>query len=207
MLRGYRGRMAEPHRLDLSATAAAVASLIANVPGNALNVATPCPDYSLGDLIDHVGGLAIAFTAAARKESLGTGAQPGDAARLVDAWRTEIPARLHTLAEAWNVPDAWEGMTVAGGIDLPGRIAGVIAADELVLHGWDIARASDQAYDVAPEVLEACRRLLDASADGRRATGGNGAFGAPVAVAAGASALEAVVALSGRDPAWSATHP
>lgn len=199
--------MTEPDRLDLTATAAAVATLIANVPVGALDKPTPCPDYSLGDLIDHVGGLAIAFTAAARKEPIESGAKPGDATRLDDTWRTEIPDRLRALAEAWKAPDAWEGMTAAGGIDLPGRIAGVVAADELVLHGWDIARASDQSYDVAPEVLEACRRLLAASADERRATGGNGAFGAPVAVAAGAGPLETVVALSGRDPAWPATHP
>src|SRR6266568_4931159 len=66
---------------------------------------TPCPAYTLGDLIDHVGGLALAFTAAARK-------QPGDhveqtpsgrAANLESAWRARIPADLATLARARSV--------------------------------------------------------------------------------------------------------
>ena len=29
---------------------------------------TPCPAYTLGDLIEHVGGLALAFSAAADKD-------------------------------------------------------------------------------------------------------------------------------------------
>jgi hypothetical protein len=39
-------------------------------------------------------------------------------------------------------------MTKAGGLDLPGEMAGVIALDEIVVHGWDVARSSGQPYDV-----------------------------------------------------------
>ncbi len=39
-------------------------------------------------------------------------------------------------------------MTKAGGVDLPGEVAGLVALDELVVHGWDVARATGQAYDV-----------------------------------------------------------
>lgn len=35
-------------------------------------------------------------------------------------------------------------MTRAGGLDLPGRLAGVIALDEVIVHAWDIAAASRQ---------------------------------------------------------------
>lgn len=44
------------------------------------------------------------------------------------------------MAGAWKDPAAWTGMTRAGGVDLPGEIAAAVAADELVLHGWDLAR-------------------------------------------------------------------
>jgi hypothetical protein len=85
-----------------------------------------CNEYSLGDLIDHVGGLSQAFTAAARKER-GPGSSQGpsgDAVRLGQDWRTRIPEQLAALAEAWRDPSAWEGMTQAGGVDLPVRYAG-----------------------------------------------------------------------------------
>ena len=71
----------------------------------------------------------------------GPGGGSGDASRLVDDWRSRIPRDLAALAAAWRDPEAWTGMTRAGGIDLPGEIAGVVALDELVVHGWDVARA------------------------------------------------------------------
>ena len=49
-------------------------------------------------------------------------------------WRDLVPARLAELAEAWQQPDAWTGMTRAGGVDLPGEVAGLVA---LVPQGQD----------------------------------------------------------------------
>src|SRR5205085_1778758 len=132
--------------VDLEPAARRLAELIANLPDDRLGGPTPCPDYSLADLVEHVGGLSLAFAAAAAKE-LGpmTGpARAGDGSRLADDWRTRIPLQLAAMADAWREPAAWEGMTRAGGIDLPGGVAGVVALDELVVHGWDVARASGQ---------------------------------------------------------------
>ncbi len=127
--------------VDLTPAARRLSALVANVPDDALTGPTPCPDYSLGDLIDHIGGLALAFTAAARKEIGGDSAQgpSGDAARLGDDWHVRIPEQLAALAEAWRDPAAWTGMTQAGGVDLPGEIGGLVALDEIVIHGWDVA--------------------------------------------------------------------
>ena len=38
------------------------------------------------------------------------------------------------------------GMTRAGGVDLPGEVAGLVVLDELVVHGWDVASVSGQDY-------------------------------------------------------------
>lgn len=55
------------NRVDLEPAAARLAELVAGVPGELLQAPTPCPAYVVGDLVDHVGGLAIAFTDAAKK--------------------------------------------------------------------------------------------------------------------------------------------
>ena len=52
--------------------------------------------------------------------------------------------RLDQLAEAWADPAAWEGLTEAGGLTMPAEVAGTVALDEVVLHGWDLARATGQ---------------------------------------------------------------
>jgi uncharacterized protein (TIGR03086 family) len=189
---------------DLEPATRQMAALVQGVRDDMLGRPTPCPDYTLGDLLDHVGGLTVAFTAAARKH-VGEGAATsqgasGDASRLTGDWRARIATDLAALAEAWRDPAAWQGMTRAGGIDLPGDVAGVVAIDELVIHGWDVARSSGQPFGVDDELLGLTEQFVaQAAAD---PSGGEGLFGPPVAVAEDAPRLDRVVALSGRDPGW-----
>src|ERR671919_1837991 len=128
--------------LDLGPAARQLANLLDRVADGQLTAPTPCDEYTLGDLIDHVGGLSQAFTAAARKE-LGPGSSQGasgDAARLGQDWRTRIPGQLAALVEAWRDPSAWEGMTQAGGIDLPADVAGAVGLDQLGIRRREGAR-------------------------------------------------------------------
>src|SRR4029453_17477101 len=53
--------------IDLGPSAERMAPLVKGVPEDQLGALTPCPAYTLGDLLDHVGGLALAFTGAATK--------------------------------------------------------------------------------------------------------------------------------------------
>ncbi|MEA2901671.1 MAG: hypothetical protein QOH36_1558 [Actinomycetota bacterium] len=190
--------------VDLQPAARRMADLIANVPDDRLDGPTPCPDYTLRDLVEHVDGLSLAFAAAAAKDvgQLTEGAPAGDGQRLADGWRTRIPQQLAAMAAAWQDPDAWQGMTRAGGIDLPGEVAGVVALDELVIHGWDVARASGQDYDCDPAALEAIHGFVaEVAAAGEE--GRQGLFGPPVDVDDSAPLLDRVIGLTGRDPAWS----
>jgi uncharacterized protein (TIGR03086 family) len=145
-----------------------------------------------------VGVLASAFTAAARKD-FGelTDTPPVEGAPLEDDWRTAYPARLAELAAAWQDPAAWEGMSRAGGVDFPGEVGGMIALTEVVIHGWDVAAATGQDYDVDAATLDAVLPHVTAiAAEGPT----EGLFGPAVPVADDAPGLDRVIALSGRDP-------
>jgi uncharacterized protein (TIGR03086 family) len=191
--------------VDLGPAARRLADLVGGVPDDLLDAPTPCPDYSVGDLVDHVGGAAVAFTGAARKdmgEATTTGPS-GDASRLTGDWRVRIPRDLVALAEAWRDPEAWTGMTRAGGIELPGEVAGLVALDEVVIHGWDLARATGQDYDTDPASLDAVHGFVaQFSAPGQEAAR-EGLFGPVVEVPPDAPLLDRVVGLAGRDPGWS----
>jgi uncharacterized protein (TIGR03086 family) len=192
--------------VELGPAAKQMAGLIEGVPDDLLHAPTPCLEYTLGDLVDHIRRLTIAFTAAARKDTadMTTGRAPGDAQSLGDDWRTRIPRDLSALAEAWQEPAAWTGMTRAGGIDLPGELAGIIALDELVVHGWDVARASGQDYDQDRDSLEAVYGFVKQfSSAGEEAR--EGMFGPEVVVPDDAPLLDRLLGLTGRDPAWSPT--
>lgn len=182
---------------DLEPAVQRMRRLVAAVPEGALGQPTPCAQYTVGDLLDHIGGLALAFTAAAVKRPL-AGGPSGNAERLADDWRTRIPHDLAALAEAWRHPAAWTGMTGAGGVELPGEVAGIVALDEVVIHGWDLAKATGQFAGYEGRDLDAVFSMVQHF----RSSGTEGLFGPPVAVPEGAPLLDRIVGLAGRDPGW-----
>ncbi|MEU9071485.1 TIGR03086 family metal-binding protein [Streptomyces sp. NPDC048306] len=191
--------------LDLGPQTRILARLADGVREDRLADPTPCPDLAVRHLLGHLTGLAVAFRDAARKD-LGPTTDTSPEASVPDVgpgWREELAKVLGELADAWREPDAWTGMTRAGGIDLPGAVAGAVVADELVIHGWDLARATGQEYTPDPAALRAAHGLLAAAAD--ESERDQGMFGPVVAVPADAPLLERAVGLSGRDPGWTRT--
>ncbi|MER5208292.1 TIGR03086 family metal-binding protein [Streptomyces sp. NPDC002825] len=186
--------------IDLGAAAERVARLAEGIDDERLDDPTPCPEFAVRELLAHVAGLSVAFRDAARKQfGPTTGTPPGSSRPvLADDWRTALPKALDELAAAWREPDAWEGNTQAGGVDLPAAVMGRVALDELLIHGWDLARASGQSYEVSEEELRVSEGLLT-PADG---ASGEGFFGPVVAVPDGAPLLDRVIGLSGRSPDW-----
>ncbi|MGC4953759.1 TIGR03086 family metal-binding protein [Actinomadura citrea] len=191
---------------DLGPAARRMAGLLAEVRDSQLTGPTPAGGMSLGTLIDHVNGLALAFTRAAAKDFPDGPSQPpsADAARLAPDWRSRVPEQLDALAAAWRSPDAWQGMTQAGGIDLPGGQAGHVAMNELVVHGWDVSRAIGRPYDAGAGEIEACLAFVAPSVEQSGGQGVPGLFGPAVDVGADASALDRLIAMTGRDPSWTA---
>lgn len=81
---------------------------------------------------------------------------------------------------------------------MPGEVVGLVALDELVVHGWDIAAATDQPFEALAHEIEAAMRFVSsfgAPRDGRL-------FGPIVAVADHATPLDHLLGLTGRDPSW-----
>ncbi|AZM52558.1 TIGR03086 family protein [Streptomyces sp. WAC 01529] len=189
---------------DLGPQARLVARLAEHVTDEQLAAPTPCPDYAVRHLLGHLTGLAQAFEQAARKE-FGPSLDTAPDSFLPDVgpgWRDELPKALDALAGAWRDPAAWQGMTRAGGVDLPGEVAGLVALDELVVHGWDLARATGQEYGPDEASLESARALLTPTGDEGESP--EGLFGKPVPVPEEAPLLDRVIGLSGRDPGWRA---
>ncbi|MFB6555437.1 TIGR03086 family metal-binding protein [Streptomyces sp. NPDC056405] len=188
--------------LDLGPQVRVLARLADGVSDARLADPTPCPDMAVRNLLGHLTGLATAFRDAARKE-LGATTDTSPEATVPDigpGWREELAEALGQLAEAWRAPGAWSGMTRAGGVDLPGEVAGAVVADELVIHGWDLARATGQEYRPDPAALQASYGLLSAAAE--EPDRDAGMFGPAVPVPDDAPLLDRAVGLSGRDPGW-----
>jgi uncharacterized protein (TIGR03086 family) len=139
---------------------------------------TPCTDWTVAGLLDHLAVVA--------------GGPPGpwDAER-----RAGLAVDLETMATAWRDPAAWEGV---GDLDLPRATWGGIALTELVVHAWDLARTLDRPPPDLPAGL--LRATLDHVAVFVPQAPFPQLWGTPVALGEDAPLWDRIVAGTGRTP-------
>src|ERR1700743_1201912 len=175
---------------DLRPATSAVAGLVRGVRDDQLGAVTPCGGLTVGELLDHMDSLCAAFAAAGTRKYRPDGGQaPGpDASRLGGDWRDRPAARRDERAAAWQPDAAWSGTTQVGGGELPAAAAGASAADEVIVHGWELAVATGQPFPGGePElagVLATAYKWVSSVA-GQNPDGTPGLFGPPVTVPAG----------------------
>lgn len=192
--------------IDLGPATRELATLVRGVRDDQLDAPTPSTDRSVAVLLDHIAGLSMAFTAAAQKAlgDMTNQAPTPDGAQLQPGWRDDIPA---ALADAWRDDAAWTGMTQAGGVDLPGEIAGLVALDEVVLHGWDLAVATNQPFTCDQASLEAVHGFVQQFSGEGHDEERQGLFGPEIPVPADAPLLTRVLGMAGRDAGWQPPQP
>ncbi len=194
--------------IDFGPATATLRRLVLGTRDDQLGDPTPCDDYTVGDLVQHIGGLTLAFTGAAHKQPVPGAEQggTGDAAKLETGWRLLIARDLEVLAESWRNPAAYQGSTMAGPVELPGGEAAVVALNEVVVHGWDLAAATGQRYAVDPTSLAICTEFARAFSTPETAAMRGDAFGAVIDVSDDAPALTRLLGMMGRRADWRATH-
>ncbi|CDR18244.1 TIGR03086 family metal-binding protein [Streptomyces iranensis] len=182
--------------IDLKPVCRQMIDVLAGVSNEQLTSPTRCTEYTVHDLILHVDGASQGFIGIARKDADTAAAEPS-AANLGDDWRVSIVENVRALGDAWHDPAAWQGRTDAAGVDLPNDTWGRIALTEIVVHGWDIARATDQPFDLPDDTLRACYAHVAAFVPNAPV---EGLWGPAVEVPTEASLLDRIVAITGRRP-------
>lgn len=168
-----------------------VTGLVEGLDEGQLGASTPCAGFSVQGVLGHMIGGARQFAAAFRGETPEPGGLPND---LVAAF----PAAMADLESAIASPGALERTIAAPFGEVSGEtFARFVAMDGLV-HGWDIATATGQAYDPPEEVVAevdgfARAALTDDLRDGDT-------FATAVEAPVGASTLVQLVAFTGRRP-------
>ena len=189
--------MADRVPLDFDPPVRRLRALLLGVDDGELAGPTPCPDWSVAALLDHLMGLSFAFTQAARKrtDAPGTAGPPPEpsAQHLSRHWRHRLPVLLEDLANGWKDPAAWTGTAQAGGVQMPAAAVGAVAMNELIMHSWDLAKATGQEYFADPRTLEVVIEFLQ---------GTPGLFDPVVLTDTEATLLDQALCLAGRDPAW-----
>lgn len=189
--------MADRVPLDFDPPVRQLRALLLGIDDDELTAPTPCPDWTVAALIDHLMGLSVAFTQAARKRP-DTPAPVPAAHHLTHHWRSRLPVLLEELVTAWRDPAAWTGTAQAGGVTMPATALGTVAMNELVMHSWDLARATGQEYATDPRILEVLIEFLSQGP----AEGSPGTFGPVLAVPSEPTLLDQALSLAGRRSDW-----
>ncbi|GAA3057972.1 TIGR03086 family metal-binding protein [Pseudonocardia yunnanensis] len=179
--------------IDLTPACRRMIDLLAGITDDQLRLPTPCTEYTVGGLIEHVDQVSHGFSTLGHQD---TGSE-ATAAHFGPGWRDSVTQHVQELGKAWDDPVAWQGSTNLSGLELSNELWGKIAFTELVVHGWDIAKATGQPFDLPEPTLRAC---LDHVAVFVPNAPIPALWDSPVDVEPGATLIERIVAITGRTP-------
>jgi len=173
---------------------------IAEVTPAQRSLATPCPNFDVAALVDHIVGWVRVFAAGSADRPFE--GDPGEY-RAGDDAGTVFRTAADELVGGWRTYGLdREVRSFAGGM-MPGRMIFGMTVMEYLAHGWDLAAATghDPEYDdaAAQFALASANEILLPEYRGTEF------FGNSVEVPADAPALDRFLGFVGRDPAWRPT--
>ena len=182
----------------IESAASTTGGLIEEAAG-CLDSATPCTEWDVKGLGNHMTAfLAYSAAAATKNTPMPEGGEIPDFT--AGDWSATYKNLADELVAAWSTPGSMEGETAFGPGMLPAQYAAGITLMELVVHGWDLAAATGQTVEFSPEVVAATKQIVEGAAADAPAD----LFHPPVSVGDDASEMDRMLALSGRVPTWSA---
>jgi uncharacterized protein (TIGR03086 family) len=155
-----------------------------------LSKSTPCSEYDVMQLTDHLMNSITLLGGAAGAELPERNSEDSVERQIVGAARPAL--------DAWHRRGLTDTVTI-GTDEIPATFAVSILSVEFLVHGWDYATATTHPIDVAESladyVLGLAHKVI--TPQGRATVG----FDDPVAVPDDAPALDRLIAFTGRDPA------
>jgi uncharacterized protein (TIGR03086 family) len=184
---------------EMTGAADAAARSVAGVDASQFSRPTPCTEWDVHALLNHL----ILWTSYSLEARAHGGSVSQD---LIDrdfaaepGYAAGYRAQLDRALAAWAAPQVWEGSLDVMGSATPAADVAALNLAEMVLHGWDLAAATGQRYQVGDAAAAAALEAIAANAELFRQYKG---FAEPVTLAPDASVLDQALALSGRDPRW-----
>lgn len=185
------------HQLFELATAPAI-DVVTGIRPDQLGAPTPCSEYDVRKLLNHLLYWGPSLEGAARKDLVPPPDAPESEKDIPADWQAVLAAHWARLAGSWSAPEAWDGTTrMAGPTELPASLVGWMVTSEVVIHASDLARATGQAVAFDHDLLARLYEELQLSVEWGRDMG---VYGPEVPVPADAPLLDRILGLTGRDP-------
>jgi uncharacterized protein (TIGR03086 family) len=176
-------------------------ALIGSISTADLAAQTPCSEWTVSALVEHMTGVVTNFGRAFGGDSLTPPAAPGDGGPTAESLSATYGQAVDTLLAAVKTPGALDKTLKLPFGEMPGqRAVGIAMADQMI-HTWDLSKALGKPYSMdetlATMVLRGMHELMAANPGAR---GEGRAFGPEVACADDAPAQDRLVAFTGRRP-------
>ncbi len=164
---------------------------------------TPCDQYKVGDLRQHVLGW-LQFFAAALCDPAATAERPDPEAFVLasDALASDIVRRCSTDVQQGIAADAAGQEVTMTSSRMAGDGVLAMALGEYIIHAWDLATATGQPYDPPTAAVAPAHEFLLGMVKPEYRGPDTGFFDAEVEVPGDASALDRLLGFAGRDPNW-----
>ena len=158
--------------------------------------ATPCEQWAVRDLLNHLVGGGHMFATCLSGGSVDPASAPGDLLGEDPAEAFDMAIAAFSASLAVN-SDLSTMVTLPFG-SMPAEVALRIASADLLVHSWDLARATGQRFDPPDELVASTEPFFQQFLQpGLREMG---LFAAAVEPPAGATGIERLVAFAGRQP-------
>jgi uncharacterized protein (TIGR03086 family) len=170
---------------------------VADVQADQWRDATPCEDWDVRELVNHIVSGNFWAGELARGKTI---EQVGD--RLDGDVLGSDPVAAYdesarAASEAFRAPGAMEAPCAVSYGPVPGEVYLGHRFIDVLIHGWDVAKATGQNTKLDPELVEACWAVIEPQKDMLLESG---AFGADHTAPAGADRQAALLAMLGRTP-------
>ena len=163
---------------------------------------SPCAEWDARDVVRHVVDMHLVMLRPYGRQATPAPTVDDDPLAAFRAARSEVEAILDDRELATRETESPAG-TMAGA-----DMVDQVASADLVIHRWDLARATGQDDAIDPEELERMWPAFQQIPDVMRVPGAFGpgitVFGPVVDVPADATLQDRALGLVGRDPAWRA---
>lgn len=170
-----------------------VSDVVGRIQPAQLDDPTPCTEFTVRDVLDHMLVLGGAFAYAFRGEEAPEIRPPVRNGRVPAA---EFRKTMDGLLDAVRSPGAMERTVSSPVGEMPGETFARLVAFDGLVHGWDLASSTGQAYEPPAAVVAAVDQFARAAIGDEMRDGDT--FKAATRAPAGASQLEELVAFSGR---------
>jgi uncharacterized protein (TIGR03086 family) len=174
---------------------AATGDVVGRIAPEQLDAATPCDDYDVRGLLNHLvsGNWWVAPLVEGKTIAEVGDAYDGDV--IGDGYIAAYAKSGLSAVEAFELPGAMQKPVAVSYGPVPAEVYAGHRFIDVLIHGWDLAKATGQDSGLAAELVDACFEVITPQIDLLK---GSGMFGSEVKVPDDADPQTKLLAMLGR---------